>query len=748
MELAIGVIASFALGVFLAWLLRSFWEWGWKRRRKITMGRECSEEDREATPRRNQPMIRLSILITVAFYFTLLPSAFADILIQNGPNKETTPVVAYNSTNHEYLTVWTEELLFGATTITSVKGRRVAENGAMLGDAFTISTFTAYPTIAYNPSVNEFVVAGNSYGNIVGQRISNSGTLLGSQVTFMQGAMKARIVCNTITGDYLVVGVVYTPSSVDSMWKWYSCMVSSDLERVFPLELLSPLHEICAPLARTAGGLADTRDYPSLADQTDVPVAYAPIQTTETPSGRYLVVLNGGVLLLDSEGKAIYSTHDNQSGIWHPGIPFRYGTPEGGVYNIDVAYGQGLVGSTNGPAFLVVWSDILNKWVGTNWRGIWGSYVDATKLVYDASETVYDRAFPISSVADSSHVVMDTVVMQWRPQVSYNPSSQKFLTVWRETPKDLWNVKARKTHIRGSNGLGAAAGTNFVISDTVGFENPKYPAVAASTTNENALVIWQDSRDSASTKANIYGDVVKVGDAVIIPSTGTTVTNTNDQGAGSLRQAILNANSTAGTDTIKFNIPASGPHTILPATPLPALTEPVVIDGYSQPGSSPNTNAITEPDNAVHKIVIDGTAVPSVGILVDGLCLRGGNSTVRGLVINSFTGIALICEEKGNNVIEGNYLGTDATGLVARPCFHDVAIRNSPDNLIGGITPAARNIIAGFRGSNSFLVRVYVIEHGNATRNQIRGNFIGLGFGWKLRSREPRLRRMHSERPW
>jgi hypothetical protein len=447
-------------------------------------------------------MIRYSPFVASLACFLLLPSAFADILIQNGSNKETTPVVAYNSTDHEYLTVWTEELLFGVTTVSSVKGRRVAENGALLGDVFTISTFTAYPTITYNASVNEYAMVGTSYGNIVGQRISSSGALLGSQVTFAQGALKGRIVYNTITGDYLVVYVVHTPSSPDSTFKWYSCKVSNDLDRVFPPELLSPLHEICAPLARPAGSNADILDYPSLAEQTDIPIAFAPIQSTETPTGRYLTVLNGSVLLLDSDGKVMYSIHDNQSRLWYPGIHFLYGTPAGGVMNIDVAYGQG--------QFLIVWSDHYNKWVGVPWRGIWGSYVDATKLVYDAAESVYDGAFPISSVADSSHVVMDTVVMQWRPQVSYNPSSQKFLTVWRETPKDLWNVKARRTHIRGGVGLGAAAGTNMVISDTVGFENPKYPAVAASTTSENALVIWQDSRDSALTKANIYGDVVNV----------------------------------------------------------------------------------------------------------------------------------------------------------------------------------------------------------------------------------------------
>src|SRR5262245_32724748 len=68
------------------------------------------------------------------------------------------------------------------------------------------------------------------------------------------------------------------------------------------------------------------------------------------------------------------------------------------------------------------------------------------------------------------------------------------------------------------------------------------------------------------------------------------VTNTSDSGAGSLRQAILSANSTTNVpDIINFAIPGTGPFTITPATPLPNVTDPIVINGYSQSGSSSNT---------------------------------------------------------------------------------------------------------------------------------------------------------------
>src|SRR5262249_29821477 len=65
------------------------------------------------------------------------------------------------------------------------------------------------------------------------------------------------------------------------------------------------------------------------------------------------------------------------------------------------------------------------------------------------------------------------------------------------------------------------------------------------------------------------------------------VTNTNDSGTGSLRQAILDANATTnlagGPDVIQFNISGSGVQTISPSSQLPTITDPVLIDGYTQP---------------------------------------------------------------------------------------------------------------------------------------------------------------------
>ena len=64
------------------------------------------------------------------------------------------------------------------------------------------------------------------------------------------------------------------------------------------------------------------------------------------------------------------------------------------------------------------------------------------------------------------------------------------------------------------------------------------------------------------------------------------VTTTADSGAGSLRQAILNANTNPGPDTITFQISGTKPFTITPSSALPLVTNTLTIDGTTQPGYS------------------------------------------------------------------------------------------------------------------------------------------------------------------
>src|SRR5205807_10396155 len=127
------------------------------------------------------------------------------------------------------------------------------------------------------------------------------------------------------------------------------------------------------------------------------------------------------------------------------------------------------------------------------------------------------------------------------------------------------------------------------------------------------------------------------------------------------RQAILTANAHPGLDRITFNIPGPGVHTIVPTSALPAITDPAIIDGYSQPGARPN--ALAEGDDAVLLIELSGQLIPAFNDL---LTIRAGNSTVRGLVINRAPtlGSPIVLTGNGGNRVEGNFIGTDSTGAV------------------------------------------------------------------------------------
>ena len=169
-----------------------------------------------------------------------------------------------------------------------------------------------------------------------------------------------------------------------------------------------------------------------------------------------------------------------------------------------------------------------------------------------------------------------------------------------------------------------------------------------------------------------------------------TVTSTADAGAGTLRQAITDANANPGADTIAFNIVGSGVHTIVPATSLPPITEAVTIDGYTQPGSSPNTNAVGLGLDTVLRIEIDGTTAAG-----NGLEARATGVTFRGLAVNRFSQDQVggnLPFPHSNLVVEGCFLGASPDGLQGYSGGNGVSSFDLGAR-IGGLTPAQRNLI-------------------------------------------------------
>ena len=177
-----------------------------------------------------------------------------------------------------------------------------------------------------------------------------------------------------------------------------------------------------------------------------------------------------------------------------------------------------------------------------------------------------------------------------------------------------------------------------------------------------------------------------------------TVTNTNDSGGGSLRQAILDANTAAGPDTIDFNIPGTGPFQILPLSILPPLAGGTTLDATTQPGYAGTP-------------LIEISTFSGAGLRMTG---TGGN-TIRGVCVNDFS--AGIQIESDDNHVEGCFLGTNVTGTIAVPNGVGIVLTSGvAGNVIGGSAAAARNLISG---------NTTGIQSTGGGATTIQGNYIG-----------------------
>ena len=266
----------------------------------------------------------------------------------------------------------------------------------------------------------------------------------------------------------------------------------------------------------------------------------------------------------------------------------------------------------------------------------------------------------------------------------------------------------------------------------------------------------------------------------MLPTT-FTVLNTTDSGAGSLRQAIIDSNaSTTATNTIDFAIGATGTsQAISPLTPLPSVTQSVVIDGWSQGGAgytgvplvtidgatgtiATGLNMTTSaPGSTVRGLVINDDQTAGIILLGDfdkvqacyvgtnptgtaagsthatfGIEVSGNDQTIGtdsdgtndaaegNLISGNATGVA-ISDPTTFAVVAGNKVGTDAAGMAAIPntgtgiSITSTGVSASTNNTIGGTTAVARNVISGNTRAGVDLSGV------NTTGTVVEGNYIG-----------------------
>ena len=203
------------------------------------------------------------------------------------------------------------------------------------------------------------------------------------------------------------------------------------------------------------------------------------------------------------------------------------------------------------------------------------------------------------------------------------------------------------------------------------------------------------------------------------------VTNTNDSGAGSLRQAITDANAgpVSGSKII-FKVLASDPNfnvgdktiTIKPASALPGIGQiNIEIDGTTQ-------QAITGDNTSGLEVVLDGSLAGAASF---GLAFGSGSGSglVKALAIGNFASGSAILIQTSNNRIENCHLGSDATGIAPRANAKGISITSgASSNTIGGSTIAVANVISG----NSLFGLYLDGSLTNVTTNVISSNTIGL----------------------
>lgn len=197
-----------------------------------------------------------------------------------------------------------------------------------------------------------------------------------------------------------------------------------------------------------------------------------------------------------------------------------------------------------------------------------------------------------------------------------------------------------------------------------------------------------------------------------------------------LREAITASNAhppgPGNTNLIQFDIQQgcdATTHvcTISPTSPLPTISQAVVIDGYSQPGSSPNTLPLSGGTNAGLRIELNGL---SAGV-ASGLAVSPASpdstlgTVIQGLAINRFSVDGVTVAQNAGATVRGNFIGTNATGTAALPNSYGVSVlgNQSSTTTIGGTRPADRNLLSGNTNSG---IHVYT---GFGTL--VQGNLIG-----------------------
>ena len=282
----------------------------------------------------------------------------------------------------------------------------------------------------------------------------------------------------------------------------------------------------------------------------------------------------------------------------------------------------------------------------------------------------------------------------------------------------------------------ASSGNAVSVTDEVGGTNPAATDPAAGSAgaafNTATKVFSAVLTGTAQAVAPVTLGASPVG-GVDFGFSFSTVVNTNDSGAGSLRQVITNANAlgndaalaqagrTAGIEHVVFMISngsnaaglrssqnafSGGVATISPTSALPTVSSPLVLDAQTQPGWT-----------LAPMVELDGT---SAGAGVTGLTLGGAGCVLRGFVINRFHNDGLVGLNVSGLEIQGNYIGTTSSGNTAAANLQrGMYLSGGSNHVVGGSAAAQGNVVSG-NGTRGITIA-------GGTGHSVQGNRIGVG---------------------
>lgn len=207
-----------------------------------------------------------------------------------------------------------------------------------------------------------------------------------------------------------------------------------------------------------------------------------------------------------------------------------------------------------------------------------------------------------------------------------------------------------------------------------------------------------------------------------IESSQFLVTNRNDSGAGSLRQAVLDANASPDASIIQFDVADACAQRFILNSELPVIAAPLFVDGYSQSGSEPNSG-----DSQFNAVICVGiiagqseiphafrVSAPSASLRIEGMAFAGFGSS-------SGASAAVLLNGARGSIVRGSLFGGSSPFGALAANSVDVSVSGtSLDIQVGGPQVYERNLFGHTVGGAN-------IGIGQITRNtQLLGNWFGL----------------------